>query len=174
MRKKDIVSVSEVKLTSLSETTFRKPLAIENIQANISDDRRMSVNRDCQRFLRGLFKYFIIKFIIVLAILKAAEIYKTLDYLDNRKISFQALKQIQNNSNKAKRQKIHSVVEKKHSDHSILLQVSNSSCPTATPNDEIFSVPPNGRILIAVFPYGPNNQIRGFRETIFLAKMFNR
>ena len=120
-----------------------------------NDKREMSCYRDCRKFLRVALNYLL----LVLALLKIAEIFKAINYLDD----FSEFGKFAENPKK--------VQPKNDARNSF----SDIFCPHVTPEDNIFTPPTSsGRVLVAVFPYGPNNQIRGFRESIFLAKMLNR
>jgi len=156
----------QLQMADLSfKVPFWKPLAELNarrdgpgvLEQNLTDDKReMTFNRDCRKFFRVALNYLI----LILALVKIVEILKTTNYLEK----FSKFGKIEENYSKKINQK---------SEARIFLP--NISCPHVTPAEDIFTKPnSSGRVLVAVYPYGPNNQIRGFRESIFLAKMLNR
>jgi hypothetical protein len=159
-------------MTDLSfEMPFWKPFAAAELNARrdvpaelqepiptalaTNDKREMSCYRDCRKFFRVALNYLLLS----LALLKIAEIFKTINYLEDFS-KFGNFKEY---------------TKKVQSKNDARNSFSNIACPQVAPEDNIFTAPTSsGRVLVAVFPYGPNNQIRGFRESIFLAKMLNR
>ena len=148
-----------------SEMPFWKPFAaaelnarraVPVLQERLTDDKReMSCYRDCRKFLRAALNYFL----LILALIKLVEIIKTVNYLED----FSKFGKFKERS-----KKVHEKLEQRNFS-------SNIFCPQVNPENDIFTLTaPNEKVLVAVFPYGPNNQIRGFRESIFLAKMLNR
>ena len=155
-------------MTDLSfEMPFWKPFAAAELNARhdvpaelqepipSNDKREMSCYRDCRKVFRVALNYLL----LFLALLKIAEIFKTITYLEDF----------------SKFGKIKERPKKDQPKNDARNSFADISCPHVTPEDDIFTAPvSSGRVLVAVFPYGPNNQIRGFRESIFLAKMLNR
>ena len=168
---KNLIRKLELQMTDLSfEMPFWKPFGAAELNARrddivpvlqepistaTNDKREMSCYRDCRKFLRVALNYLL----LFLALLKIAEIFKTINYLEDI----------------SKFGKFKENPKKIQSNNDARNSFSNISCPHVTPEDDVFTPPTSsGRVLVAVFPYGPNNQIRGFRESIFLAKMLNR
>ena len=65
------------------------------------------------------------------------------------------------------------IFEEKSSKQSIQTCSINEGVDWNTPIEPKYKLDPN-RFLIPVFTYGPNNQLHGFRETVFMAIKLNR